>query len=91
MGVKTTKSQNNVWGKFDFADISANIQEVTEIPECQDLRVTDSSGVYGMESGNMGLDRCIHHTGSMDFLLFHYQGITVGFQTDPTENPYGRL
>ncbi len=58
------------------------------IDHCREGRIehrTDSGMLYYMEPGDLRVDRRIHHTGSIDFPLCHYHGITIGFQTDIAE------
>ena len=55
------------------------------IDHCREGRIehrTDNGMLYYMESGDIRVDRRVHHSGDMDFPLCHYHGITIGFQVD---------
>ncbi len=58
------------------------------IDHCREGRIehhTDKDMLYYMEAGDMRIDRRVHHTGSMNFPLCHYHGLTIGFQLERAE------
>ena len=63
-------------------------ESVLCIDHCREGRIehrTDKDMLYYMEAGDMRIDRRVHHTGSMNFPLCHYHGLTIGFQLERAE------
>ena len=61
------------------------------IDHCREGRIehrTDKDMLYYMEAGDMRIDRRVHHTGSMNFPLRHYHGLTIGFQLERAETAF---
>ena len=66
-------------------------ESVLCIDHCREGRIehrTDKDMLYYMEAGDMRIDRRVHHTGSMNFPLCHYHGLTIGFQLDKAEKAF---
>lgn len=58
------------------------------IDHCLEGRIehrTNRNMHYYMESGDLRLDRRVHHSGDMFFPVSHYHGITIGFLMDRAE------
>ena len=63
-------------------------ESVLCIDHCREGRIehrTEKDMLYYMEAGDMRIDRRVHHTGSMNFPLCHYHGLTIGFQLERAE------
>ena len=52
------------------------------LDHCREGRIehkTPKGQLYYIEAGDLRIVRRVHHTGTMDFPLCHYHGITIGF------------
>lgn len=58
------------------------------IDHCREGRIehcTDNNMRYYVESGDLRIDRRVHHSGNVEFPVSHYHGITIGFLLDYAE------
>ncbi len=58
------------------------------VDHCREGRIehsTEQNMHYYVDSGDMRIDRRVHHSGRVEFPLSHYHGITIGFFLDEAE------
>lgn len=58
------------------------------VDHCREGRIehcTEQGKRYYMETGDMRIDRRVHHSGQVDFPVSHYHGVTIGFFVEEAE------